>query len=129
MFVYKLERSWFKHPFWRSRFLLNDETMLRDIHARIVETLGVYPIGSVVLLRSDRLAMVVAQDVADYTRPRVKPFVTNVTGKFLETDEIALASCYGDDEVVETVEPSDYRIDDFPRIRERLFKKAQSQGN
>ena len=100
-----------------------------DILTRFVETLGVYPIGSVVLLRSDRLAMVVAQDVADHTRPKVKPFYANVTGKFIEVDEIALACCYGDDEIVETVEPSDYGIEDFPRIRERLFNKAHSRGD
>ncbi len=31
MFVHKLEGSWFKHPFWKSRFLLQDEGMLRDL--------------------------------------------------------------------------------------------------
>lgn len=91
---------------------------------KFVETLGVYPIGSVVLLRSDRLAMVVAQDPSDSMRPRVQPFFTNITGKFIKADEIALASCYGQDEIVETVEPSDYGIEDFPRIRERLFNAA-----
>lgn len=99
-----------------------------EILARFVETLGVYPIGSVVLLRSDRLAMVVAQDPSDHTRPRVKPFFTNVTGKFIKADEVALADCYGKDEIVETVEPSDFGIEDFPRIRERLFSNAHSQG-
>jgi HD-GYP domain-containing protein (c-di-GMP phosphodiesterase class II) len=99
-----------------------------EILARFVETLGVYPIGSVVMLRSDRLAMVVAQDPSDYTRPRVKPFFTNLTGKFIRADEIALASCYGHDEIVETVEPSDFGIEDFPRIRERLFENAHKGG-
>jgi hypothetical protein len=89
-----------------------------------IKVMGVFPIGSVVLLRSDRLAMVVAQDPADHMRPQVKPFYTNVTGKFLRSDVIALASCYGDDEIVETVEPSDYGIEDFPKIRERLFEQA-----
>jgi HD-GYP domain-containing protein (c-di-GMP phosphodiesterase class II) len=100
-----------------------------DILARFVETLGVYPIGSVVLLRSDRLAMVVAQDPSDYTRPRVRPFFTNLTGKFIKADEIAFASCYGNDEIVETVEPSDFGIEDFPRIRERLFNNAHKDGD
>ncbi len=95
-----------------------------DILDKFVETLGVFPIGSVVLLRSDRLAMVVAQDPADYTRPRVKPFYTNVTGKFIRAEEIALSNCYGKDEIVETVEPSDFGIEDFPKLRERLFENA-----
>lgn len=43
MFVHKLEGSWFKHPFWKSRFLLDDdETLfeLRDseVDAVIIDT-------------------------------------------------------------------------------------------
>lgn len=95
---------------------------------RFIETMGVFPIGSVVLLRSDRLAMVVAQDPSDHTRPKVKPFFANITGKFLRTDAIALADCYGDDEIVGTVEPADFGIDDFPKIRERLFENAHANG-
>ena len=95
-----------------------------DVLENFVRVMGVFPIGSVVLLRSDRLAMVVAQDPADHMRPQVKPFFTNVTGKFLRADVIALASCYGNDEIVETVEPADFGIEDFPKIRERLFVHA-----
>jgi hypothetical protein len=28
MFIHKLDGSWFKHPFWKSRFLLEDPAML-----------------------------------------------------------------------------------------------------
>ena len=31
MFIHKLEGSWFKHPFWKSRFLLEDAAMLADL--------------------------------------------------------------------------------------------------
>ena len=31
MFVYKLEGSWFKHPFWRSKFVLDDQQTLEDL--------------------------------------------------------------------------------------------------
>lgn len=31
MFIHKLEGSWFKHPFWKSRFLLNDADMLQSL--------------------------------------------------------------------------------------------------
>ena len=33
MFVHKLEGSWFKHPFWKTKFLLEDPAMLADLHA------------------------------------------------------------------------------------------------
>lgn len=31
MFVHKLEGSWLKHPFWKSRFLLEDPQTLADL--------------------------------------------------------------------------------------------------
>lgn len=31
MFIHKLEGSWFKHPFWKSRFLLDDPTNLEQL--------------------------------------------------------------------------------------------------
>ncbi|EGD58035.1 metal dependent phosphohydrolase [Novosphingobium nitrogenifigens DSM 19370] len=31
MFIHKLEGSWFRHPFWRARFLLNDPDRLEQI--------------------------------------------------------------------------------------------------
>jgi hypothetical protein len=37
MFIHKLEGSWFKHPFWKSRFLLESESMLRDLNSRDVD--------------------------------------------------------------------------------------------
>ncbi len=33
MFVHKLEGSWFKHPFWKTKFLLEDPAMLADLQA------------------------------------------------------------------------------------------------
>ena len=36
MFIHKLEGSWLKHPFWKSRFLLEDPNTLEDLrHAEI----------------------------------------------------------------------------------------------
>ena len=31
MFIHSMEGSWFDHPFWRSRFLLNDEAQIEQI--------------------------------------------------------------------------------------------------
>lgn len=89
-----------------------------------IEALGVFPIGSVVLLRSGRLAMVVAQDSHDYTRPCVKPFFHTGTGKFVKADQVPLANCFGDDEIVRTVDPADFGIQDFAKLRERLYETA-----
>ena len=36
MFIHKLEGNWFRHPFWRSRFLLTDPEMLDRLHGSAV---------------------------------------------------------------------------------------------
>lgn len=38
MFVHKLEGSWFKHPFWKARFVLNDERTLETLRTSAVPT-------------------------------------------------------------------------------------------
>ena len=37
MYIHKFEGSWFKHPFWKSRFLLTDERKLRILRASDVD--------------------------------------------------------------------------------------------
>jgi hypothetical protein len=38
MFIHKLEGSWFKHPFWKSRFLLEEGWMLEVLQGSEVKT-------------------------------------------------------------------------------------------
>ena len=38
MFIQKLEGSWFKHPFWKSRFVLDEQWMLEVLQGSAVET-------------------------------------------------------------------------------------------
>ena len=38
MFIHKLEGSWFKHPFWKSKFLLEEQWMLEVLQGSAVET-------------------------------------------------------------------------------------------
>jgi putative nucleotidyltransferase with HDIG domain len=85
------------------------------------DAVGIYPIGSVVLLESGRLAMVVGQDEADPLLPEVRTFWSAETRKALPAVDIALARCFGEDRIRGTVDPSDHGCDDFVALRERLF--------
>ncbi|MEL0210970.1 MAG: DUF3391 domain-containing protein, partial [Novosphingobium sp.] len=43
MFIHKLEGNWFSHPFWKRRFLLEDQTMLdhlrdSDVSGVVIDT-------------------------------------------------------------------------------------------
>lgn len=37
MFIHKLEGSWFRHPFWKSRFLLEDQELLDTLRGSGIE--------------------------------------------------------------------------------------------
>ena len=96
----------------------------RAILKSFIETMGMHPIGSVVRLCSGRLAMVVDQDPADCSRPRVRCFYSTRSGRFVQPTDIELAHCYGEDEIEAVADPADYGIDDFAKLREHLFAAA-----
>ena len=85
------------------------------------QAMGIYPIGSVVLLRSGRLAMVVDQSPCDFTRPRVRAFYSVTSGRMIAPANIDLANCQGEDALEGLASPDDYNISHFPELRTRLF--------
>jgi putative nucleotidyltransferase with HDIG domain len=85
------------------------------------DTVGIFPIGSVVLLQSGRLAMVVGQDPNDPLRPQVRTFWSVETRRPVPPLDIALANCFGEDRIEGTVDPSDHGCGNFVELRERLF--------
>lgn len=91
---------------------------------QFVETVGFYPIGAVVRLRSERLALVVDQDHADHSRPRVRVFWSIAQRRKVPAEDIALSRCFGQDEIVGVGDPTAAGISDFARLRERLFAGA-----
>lgn len=95
-----------------------------DILRHFNDTVGIYPIGSVLLLGSARLAMVVAQDPADPLLPQVRTFWSAESRRAVASTDIPLARCFGEDRIVGTVDPSDYGCDNFVALRERLFATA-----
>ena len=101
-----------------------DEELLQHF----IATMGIYPIGSVVRLRTDRLAMVIDQDPSDTQRPRVRTFFSIRDRGFIRPETIALADCFGDDEITALADPQDYGIADFAPLRETLFTAGAKGG-
>ncbi|MBB3859255.1 HD-GYP domain-containing protein (c-di-GMP phosphodiesterase class II) [Novosphingobium hassiacum] len=100
-----------------------------QILERLVETIGVYPIGAFVRLRSRRLAMVVDEDPADPALPTVRTFWSLDLGKRLKGETIALAQCYGED-AIEGI--ADLRGLDLPaaeKLRNSLLTSACNEVN
>lgn len=91
------------------------------VFAAFVQCIGTYPIGTIVELRSGRLAMVVDQDPADYAKPRVRTFFSLATGERVRAEEIDLANCYGADEIVGLANLSRFEAEDVLELRQRMM--------
>lgn len=73
----------------------------RPIFLAFVKALGIYPVGSIVKLRSGRTALVVRQNPKDLTRPVVKAFKPTSATDNAESETIDLAQPGQDDPIVE----------------------------
>jgi len=95
-----------------------------EVLSHFVESLGVYPIGSVVLLTSHRLALVVDQNSDDYTRPRVWTFYDTQNAKVIKPEDINLIDSMGHEDIVTSADPDGYNIPNFAALREMVFTSA-----
>ncbi|MBO9574996.1 MAG: HD-GYP domain-containing protein [Sphingobium sp.] len=95
-----------------------------EVLNQFVESLGVYPIGSVVLLTSQRLALVVDQNTDDYTRPRVWTFYDTGASKVMKPEDINLIDSVGREEIISSADPDGYNIPNFAALREMVFTSA-----
>jgi len=95
-----------------------------DILDQFIESVGVYPIGSVVRLSTGRLALVVDQNPGDYTHPRVWAFYDISSRRVIKPEDLNLSLCRGRVEIVCSDDATDYAIENFPAIREMVFNSA-----
>lgn len=93
-----------------------------------IEAIGAYPIGSVVKLASNRLALVIDQDRTDHRLPRVRTFYSLATSRMIKPEDLALAQCFGEDRIVGQVDPEALGIEDFAKLRLKIFTAACKAG-
>lgn len=83
----------------------------RLFHA-FVRTVGIYPTGSTVRLRSGRLAVVVDQSAGSLLKPVVNVFLATGCSRLLEPRRIDLSTDRAADEIVGLEDPRDWGIGD-----------------
>jgi putative nucleotidyltransferase with HDIG domain len=83
---------------WKGHF---DEKIL----AHFIRSVGIYPVGSLIRLRSDHLALVLEQHEDDLTKPLVRIFYSIATRSTVPHRDVVLAQD-GSDAVVSREEPS-----------------------
>ncbi|KPF91651.1 hypothetical protein IP81_09755 [Novosphingobium sp. AAP83] len=97
-----------------------DATLLE----KLVETIGVYPVGAFVRMRSNRLAMVVDEDPSDPLSPTVRTFWSIDLGKRLKGKTIMLAQCFGEDAIEGIADMNGFDAEELDKLRESLLNSA-----
>jgi len=80
-----------------------------------VKSIGIYPTGSLVRMRSGRLAVVLEQSPSSLTKPRVKIFFSTKAGLPLEPQVLDLASTHVTDNIEARENPENWN---FPYLTE-----------
>ncbi|WP_225206148.1 HD-GYP domain-containing protein [Novosphingobium huizhouense] len=102
-----------------------DQQVLRHF----IDTVGVYPIGSFVRLRSDRIAMVVDEAAADNAKPTVRIFHSLRQGGAVRQATLVLSQCYGEDDIAGTADPEALGLGDAGALREKLLVAAEREAS
>jgi putative nucleotidyltransferase with HDIG domain len=80
-----------------------------------VKSIGIYPTGSLVRMRSGRLAVVLEQNTAALTKPRVKIFFSTKAGLPLEHQVLDLSAAHTTDQIEAREAPENWN---FPYLTE-----------
>lgn len=92
-----------------------------DVLSRFVEALGVYPVGSFVLLRSERIAMVIDQNPSEPAVPTVKVFYSLAARKPIAEKTIVLSNCYGEDSILGVADLDGLDLPPSEELRARIL--------
>ena len=88
-----------------------------QIFQHFVKAVGIYPVGSLVRLQSDRLAVIVAQGSESLLKPRVKVFYTvEDQHRLSPAFELDLADPAAADKIVGVEPPASWRFQDLEEL-------------
>ena len=90
-----------------------------DILSLFIRSVGIYPVGSLVRMRSGRLGVVVEQYEADLTKPTVRIFHCIATGARLTPQDLVLSDGQSD-AIVAREQPRKWGFDDWDTLWPQL---------
>jgi putative nucleotidyltransferase with HDIG domain len=88
-----------------------DQTLVH----RFIRSMGIYPVGSLVKLKSQRLAVVIEASESDQRLPLVKVIYNTSSQRYLPVELIDLSKPTTQDEILQAVDPARFgiRLNDF----------------
>ncbi|MEM1197463.1 MAG: DUF3391 domain-containing protein [Pseudomonadota bacterium] len=92
-----------------------------EILRQFIESVGLYPVGSFVRLRSEKIAMVIDEDDKDHTKPVVQAFYSLDLKEEIKTHRIALAQSDAEDAILEIADLSGLDLPEDQFLREMIF--------
>ncbi|WDA40189.1 HD-GYP domain-containing protein [Erythrobacter sp. BLCC-B19] len=95
-----------------------------DILRLFVEVVGLYPVGAFVVLRSQKLAMVIDEDRRDPLRPVVQAFFSLAAGERILPHRIALAESNDNERIEGIADLSGLGLPSDDQLRELVFLSA-----
>lgn len=97
-----------------------------EIFAAFVESIGVYPIGTFVRLRSNRLAMVIDLDPSSPTKPTVRVFYSLEQSQRVRGEDIALSQCFGLDAIEGPADLAMFDPEEIAGLRQKIVAAVAS---
>jgi HD-GYP domain-containing protein (c-di-GMP phosphodiesterase class II) len=95
-----------------------------DLFEAFVRAVGIYPVGTLVRLSSERLAVVLDQNPKNPTLPRVRAFYSTKDQEKIEQEDLNLVYRIGKDAIVSREQPEDWGFEDWDKMGADLFRKA-----
>ncbi|MBW8191121.1 HD-GYP domain-containing protein [Neiella marina] len=91
-----------------------------DLMKQLIRCIGVFPVGSLVKLSSNKLAMVVENNFEQPLKPKVVAFYSITGGYHTEIKHIDLAASHNSDQIETSVRPDEFKLDLMKFMRTSL---------
>jgi putative nucleotidyltransferase with HDIG domain len=101
---------------WNGHF----DPKLLDVFVR---SIGIYPVGTLVRLRSNRLGLVTAENDREPTRPRVKAFYSIPDRAPTRPEMVTIGCSLREDAIVRREAPEHWNLGDWPGLQRELMRR------
>ena len=91
-----------------------------ELLTRFIRSIGIWPIGTLVRLRSNRLGIVVGENKADPTRPFVSAFYSIPGREMIQPETLMVATSFRGDQIIQRENPLHWNLGDWDDLQSRL---------